>query len=62
MPIIQSLPPLLIKRLNREFGKDNWKFIGFDVCDKGYTSDYADIKVGDRILSFNVTHYYGPNQ
>jgi hypothetical protein len=62
MPIIQSLPSLLVKRLNREFGENNWKFVGFDVDEKGYVSDYADIKIGDKFLSFNVTHYYGPNQ
>ena len=58
MASIFPLPRRLQQYLNQRYGKNKWSFIGFDVCDKGFTSEYAGIKVGDQIIHYNVERYY----
>ena len=55
--MLYSLPKRLQQYLNSRYGKNKWAFIGFDVCDKGYTSEYAGIKVGDKVIHYNVQRY-----
>jgi len=50
MTTIKPLPPKLEAYLDKRFGKDNWKFIGFD-------DNYAQIQTGRDVISYNIEHY-----